>query len=114
MRAFSTIILIQFLLFILFSNFSPTYGQWQKYIIDDDINLAVSVDVADMVSDTRLDLIVTNFNGNEIILYQNNFPKWIKHTVDSVGATFAWSGDMDGDDTLDIVAHYTDQKNCLV
>jgi hypothetical protein len=102
-----------FIFFILFYSFSPIFAQWQKNIIDDDINLAVSVDVADMVGDTKLDLIVTNFNGSKLILYQNNFPQWIKHTVANVSATFAYSGDIDGDDTLDIVASLYREKDIV-
>ncbi len=83
---------------------TPAYGEWQQYIIDDDINLAVNVDVADIDSDTELDLVVTNFGGRELLWYQNNFPEWIRHTIDSVAATFAWSGDINGNDTLDVVA----------
>jgi len=94
------------LLITLFCILSPTYGQWQDYTIDDDIDKAVSVDVADMIGDTIPELIVANYNGNEIILYQNNFPSttWPKDIIATVPATFAWSGDMDGNDTLDVVA----------
>ncbi|MBL7075457.1 T9SS type A sorting domain-containing protein [candidate division KSB1 bacterium] len=93
--------------------FKPAYGQWQKYIIDDNINVAVSVDVADLDGDTKLDLIVTDWVNSKLIWYQNNFPQWIKHTIDSNawGVTFAFSGDMDGNNTLDVVASlYTARK----
>jgi len=78
---------------------------WPKTIIDDNnIGRNVNVDVADITGDTKLDLLVTNYDGNEIILYENNYPFWDKHIIANVGATFAYFGDMDGDDTLDVVA----------
>jgi len=83
---------------------SPSFGQWDKTIIDDDMNFAVSVDVADLVGDANLDLLVTNALGAQIILYQNNYPVWNKFIIDDVTATFAYCGDINGDDTLDIVA----------
>jgi hypothetical protein len=82
----------------------PTQAQWQKSIIDSRINLAVSVDAVDMVGDTKLDLLVTNFSGRELLLYENNFPEWKRHTIDHAGATFAYSGDVDGDDDKDAIA----------
>jgi hypothetical protein len=98
-KYFTVVLLINFIGIL-----TPTYGQWQKYIIDDNISTAVTVDVADMAGDTKLDLVVTNYYGKELILYQNNFPNWIEHTIDDVYATVAYSGDMDGDSTLDVVA----------
>lgn len=65
---------------------------------------AISVDVADLDGDTKPDLVVTNYGRDEILLYQNNYPNWIKHTIADVQATFAYCGDMDGDGTLDVVA----------
>ncbi|MFC2137162.1 T9SS type A sorting domain-containing protein [Bacteroidota bacterium] len=103
------IILTVTFLFILL----PSYGQWQKYIIDDNINLGVSVDVADMDGDTKLDLIVTNENGRELIWYQNNFPYWSKHIIDELGAAFAYCGDMDSNDTLDIVTSHLSPREMV-
>ncbi len=90
---------------------TPTYGQWQKFTIDNNIGLAISVDVADLDGDTKLDLIVTDYVTSKLIWYQNDFPTWNKKTIANVKATFAFSGDMDGDDTLDVVAQlYTLRK----
>ena len=85
---------------------SQTYGQWPKYIIDDDISSAVNVDVADMDGDTKPDLVVTNELGDELIYYQNNFPNWNKHIIDAMAptVTFAWSADINSDNNLDVVA----------
>lgn len=104
---FTTVLLINFLGIL-----TPTYGQWQKNIIDDNsILTAVSVDVADMVGDSKPDLVVTNWGVGKLLVYQNDFPQWIKHSIGQGAATFAWSGDMDGDDTLDVVANlYTIRK----
>lgn len=103
---FSVYFVVALLLGTLQCILTPAYGQWPKYIIDDNINVAVSVDVADMDGDTKLDLIVTDWVSNKLILYQNNFPHWIRHNIDAnaSGVTFAFIGDMDGDDTLDVVA----------
>ncbi len=100
MKTKLTLIFTVTFLFILL----PIYGQWPKHVIDVSINLAVSVDVADMDGDTKSDLVVTNLNGYQIIMYQNNFPQWTKHIIDNVGSTFAYTGDMDNNDTLDVVA----------
>ncbi len=95
------------LLLALFVILSPTYGQWQKHIIEDDMSTTVSVDVADMDGDSKPDLLVTNGGRNQIILYLNEFPQWNKTIIDNVMAPFAYTGDIDGDDTLDVVAcHY--------
>ena len=110
---FSVYFVVALLLGTLQCILTPTYGQWQKFTIDDNINVAVSVDVADMDGDTKLDLIVTDWLSNKLILYQNNFPHWIRHNIDAnaFGVTFAFSGDMDGNDTLDVVANlYSTRK----
>nr|MBC8190765.1 hypothetical protein [FCB group bacterium] len=59
---------IQYFFFILIFGtlqtvFTQAFGQWEKTIIDDDINLAVSIDVQDLDGDNNLDLIVTNALG---------------------------------------------------
>jgi len=100
MKRFLTVVLLVTLSGIL----TPTYGQWQKTTIDNNIGLAISVDVADLDGDTKLDLIVTDWGSSKLIWYQNDFPDWNKKTIANVQATFAFSGDMDGDDTLDVVA----------
>lgn len=103
---FSVYFVVALLLGTLQCILTPAYGQWPKYIIDDNINVAVSVDVADMDGDNKLDLIVTDWISNKLILYQNNFPHWIRHNIDAnaFGVTFAWSADINGNDTLDVVA----------
>ncbi|UCH13261.1 MAG: VCBS repeat-containing protein, partial [Bacteroidales bacterium] len=90
---------------------SQTFGQWEKFVIDNDINVAVYLGAADLDGDSKLDLVVTNAGGSQLIWYQNNFPQWTKHIIDDIFATFAFIGDMDGDDTLDVVANlYFDGK----
>lgn len=84
---------------------SPTYGQWPKYIIEDYISSTVNVDVADMDGDTKLDLVVTAWGNKKLVWYKNDFPHWIKYTIDDIGATFAWTADINGNGTLDVVAN---------
>ena len=44
-------------------------------------------------------------------MYENEFPRWNKNIVDNVNTPFVSTADMDGDDTLDIVAClYSDRK----
>ena len=86
---------------------SPTYGQWQKHIIDENmIPRCVSVNVADMNGDNEWDILVTNGGEKKIILYQKDFSgEWEENIIDdNVVAPFASPGDIDGDDTLDVVA----------
>ena len=92
---------IIFITVIFLCILSPTYSQWEKSVIDNDINSAVVVDIADIDGDSKLDLVVTHHDG--LMLYQNNFPQWIRHTIDEVDPTFAFNGDMDGDGLLDVV-----------
>jgi len=109
MKKPTVVLVLTFLCFL-----SPAFGQvWEKHIIDDDINTAVSVDVADLDNDTKPDLVVTNYSGNKIIWYQNNYPDWTRNIVANVGATFAFTGDIDGDDTLDVVACLWGQKKMV-
>jgi len=82
----------------------PVYGQWQKFVIEDDISRAVSVDVADLNYDGKNDILVTNYDNSEIALYLNNYPSWTKDVIATGRFTFAFFGDMDNNDTLDIVA----------
>ena len=80
------------LLVIFLGILTPTYGQWQKYIIEDNpitLKTLCSVELADLDSDTKLDLLVTNSGRSQIILYLNDFPQWNKNIIDNARATFA-------------------------
>lgn len=95
-------------LFYFFSGISSSVsGQWLKNIIDDNIHIPVSVDVADLDSDSRPDLVVAAFLDNAVFWYQNQYPLWTKHTIDSVaaGVTFAYCGDVDGNGRMDVIAN---------
>jgi len=108
-----------FFIVVLLVNFpgilTPTSGQWQMHVIDDDVSTAVSIDTADLDGDTRLDLVVTDAYNNRLCWYQNSYPSWIKHTIDASAdlVVFAYCGDMDGDDTLDVVANLYGSKQMV-
>ena len=108
------IVLLTLFIIQLLSILSPISAQWPKYVIDNEnINEAVTVDTADFNGDTKPDLVVTNLLGNQLIVYQNNFPYWSKYVIDNAGAEFAFTGDMNGDDTPDIVANLWYEKKIV-
>lgn len=83
----------------------PGYGQWEeRVVIDNGMNIAVSVDAADVIGDSTLELLVTDFLNKKLILYEYDAPEWRKSIIDNVGATFAYFGDLDNDDKMDVVA----------
>ncbi|MFC2129418.1 T9SS type A sorting domain-containing protein [Bacteroidota bacterium] len=101
-KYYQIVLVVSSLLFS--SQILPCNGQWYKHVIDNNLNTAVSIDAADLIGDPKTDLLVTNYTGKEIILYENNSPDWTKNIIDEVKATFAYFGDVDNDDTLDVVA----------
>jgi hypothetical protein len=76
---------------------------WKKHFIDDDLNGAWNIDIADINADDKPDVIATE-GGRCVVWYQA--PLWNKHIVDdSLKFGFGLSvADINGDDKLDIVA----------
>lgn len=91
---------------------SPMYAQWPKTIIDTGYNVGVWVDPQDLAGDPRPDLLVTDYLGNRILLYINQYPAWEAFLIDGTrsGPTFARCADVDGDDTLDFIASFPLQQ----
>ncbi len=94
-------------MFIVFSlgTILPVFGDWSRNVVDDQLNLSVNVDAQDINGDSQLDLLVTNFLANELVLYLNDSLSFEKFIIDGVsgGPTFAWSLDLDDNDTLDVL-----------
>ena len=64
---------------------SPVFGQWQKYVVDDHSITTVSVDIGDVDGDNRPDILAAANDNAKFLWYQNNYPNWIPHTIDSTG-----------------------------
>jgi hypothetical protein len=62
--------------------------------------------VADLVGDTKLDIVSGTYSPGNIIIYENQLPDttWQQHPVDTfLGASFIQCADIDNDNMLDIV-----------
>ena len=91
----------------------PTYGQWQKHFIDDNLDYAAGLYVADMDDDNDLDVVASGYNANIVLWYQA--PLWIRRVIDE-SLSFPCDlsvGDMDGNGILDVVATQYSGGNIL-
>ena len=86
---------------------SPTYGQWQKHIIDNSFRGTI-LSIADIDGDNDMDVVVTSEPSDRLVWYENNLPdtNWTKHTIDAnlPGGFCVNAADIDGDGTMDVVA----------
>jgi hypothetical protein len=101
---------------VIFSCFlSPTYGQWGKYIIDNNLYLATCVAVGDIDDNNIPDVLATSFQANKVNWYENNHPEWVKHSIDANldGSAAVQVGDIDNDGDLDIVATAYDANDVV-
>ena len=93
---------ITLLIVVLFTNL--LWAQWGKITIDDALSHAYELDVADINDDGHLDIIASGNAANVVRWYEA--PTWTKHNIDvnlySAGDVLAY--DIDGDDTLDVLA----------
>jgi len=83
-------------------------GTWTKWTIDANLDGAIWVYVADIDGDDTLDVVATGELAGDVVWYENGggVPiTWTKWTIDADlgGATVVSVGDIDGDDTLDVV-----------
>jgi hypothetical protein len=91
---------------------------WTPYTIDDNLNGAEFVYVADIDSDDDPDVVATGYSAGDVVWYENGggMPiSWTKHTIDAnlVSAILCYAVDIDGDDTLDVVANGRDVNDVV-
>ena len=90
-----------------YKNEGGTPISWRKYIIEDYINGAAGLDVADVDADGDIDVVDAGTSGNRLAWYENNLPdtNWTPHIIDNLlGANNPIFGDIDSDDDPDVVA----------
>jgi hypothetical protein len=97
-----------FILLILFAIFFPIKAQWQQHIIDPFIDRSAFIVFGDLDGDGDLDGAATCWGDGYVAWYRNMLPdtNWAKNTIDNNMGS-AWGlviEDVDGNDTLDIVA----------
>ena len=82
----------------------PIYAQWTTHFIDQDLDAAYAVFVADMDNDNDLDVIATGYDADDVVWYEA--PSWTKHFIDQIldGAAGVYVADMDDDNNLDVIA----------
>lgn len=83
--------------------------RWEKHVIDASLQHGVSVDLADFDGDGDTDLLVNDFLANAIYLYDNDALTWTRSEIETANdgrVVFAYSGDMDNDGRMDVVATY--------
>jgi len=83
---------------------------WSIYVIDNDLDGAEFVDVDDIDSDGDPDVVATGWKSDKVVWYENGGGEpitWTKFTIDTSlnGATLCHAVDIDGDDTLDVLAN---------
>lgn len=104
-NSFSSIC-IYLLTFLLLSNFSRVYAQWEKTFIDTLAPGALFPTVGDIEDDGDIDILVTRMTSEEpligdILWYES--PDWTKHVIENdVGVVKA--ADLNNDSIIDIVA----------
>jgi hypothetical protein len=94
---------------VWFKNRGGTPISWEKYTIDDSLPGAEIVYVADIDGDNDPDVVATGPLADDVVWYENTGgtpPTWNKYTIDDtlLSALACHVADIDGDDTLDVVA----------
>lgn len=108
MKSFNSFssICISLLTFLLLSNFSIVYAQWEKTFIDTLAPGALFTSVGDIEDDGDIDILVPRLTSEEpiagdILWYES--PDWTKHVIgNEVG--FVKAADLNNDSKTDIVA----------
>jgi hypothetical protein len=83
---------------------APAYGQWTTHFIDQNLDGAYALYVADIDDDNDLDVIATGLETDDIVWYEA--PSWTKHPIDENldYACGVYVADMDNDNDLDVIA----------
>ena len=92
---------------VWYENRGGTPITWEKYTIDDYLDEAQVVYVADIDGDNDPDVAATATAANDVVWYENNLPTgWNKYTIDEtfLGALGVFVADIDADNDSDVVA----------
>ena len=78
---------------------------WTKHIIDGNLDGARDLYIAYIDVDDTLDVVVTGYNVDDVVWYENDHPNWPKHTIDGNldGANDIITADIDGDSNQDVI-----------
>lgn len=79
-------------------------GQWTKHYIDENLDGATDVVVADINNDNTPDVVASGYYAYDVVWYEN--PSWTKTTIDwdLQGVRDIAVADLDGDSDLDVAA----------
>lgn len=82
---------------------------WTPFTIDESLSGAEFVTVGDIDRDGDADVAATSYTAGLLVWYENDGGEpvsWTKHMMDSnlEGAGYCGLADLDGDDTLDVIA----------
>jgi hypothetical protein len=94
-------------MFFVICLFSQGHAQWDSYTIDNALNSATIVCVADIDGDSDLDVAATSYGSDLVVWYENSNLVWTRYPIDESldGAVGLCIVDIDGDDTLDVVSN---------
>jgi len=100
MKKLTVVLALTFFCFL-----SPTYGQWQKHVIDSSIAYSCFIDVHDMGDDNDIDIFLAEYDANTILWYENDNMTWIKHTIDNniPGVVGLDLMDVNNDGNMDVI-----------
>lgn len=96
--------------------------EWERYKVSNNYP-SREVDVADIDSDGDLDIIIAEYNQNQIVWFENNgttfYSSWEKHIADKSDKYLNWChhvelSDIDGDGYFDIAVAAADSNTFLL
>jgi hypothetical protein len=91
-------------LLIIFTN--PVYCQWVKHYVDQNLEGAYGLYVADISGDSLLDIVATGLVGGSDCVVWYEAPHWTRHFIDQNLVEYAnvCAADIDGDNDIDVLA----------
>ena len=113
MKNLSSFFIKLILLMIVAVIWYPIYSQWPKHIIDDSLDCAGGLYVADMDNDNDLDVVASDYNKDIVLWYEA--PLWTKHIIcgNLIGPDDLDVADINDDNTLDVVATSYDRGDII-